>query len=398
MKKILLLGGAVQQVVALKRAKELGYKTILCDRAKDNPAREFADLFYQESIKDKEAILEIAKKEKVDGVISYASDVGVVTASYVADCLALPTSPYVSVEILSNKDLFRSFLRANGFNTPLAKGYSNIDEALSEIGRFKLPVMVKPVDSAGSRGVSIVSNPSSLREKIEYALTFSLKKRFIIEEYVEMKGQQISGDAISIDGKLKALCLGKAFFNKNAKNPFVPFGDIYPYGFKKGLEEKIKNELQRLLTKLKMKSSVYNLEIRVDKKDNIYLMEVAPRNGGNYIPKVFEYATSVPMVEIALKLSLGEKVVLKKNNPIKGYWSNFSITSSKKGILKDIIISEKVRNNIVEKHIMVKNGSLVNEVVASNSSLGILIMKASSDEELVNLITKPEKWLKVVVE
>ena len=111
MKTLLLLGGSDQQVVAIETAKRLGYRTVLCDFLPDNPGQYTADKFYLVSTTDREAVLEVAKKENVDGVLAYASDPAAPTAAYVAETLGLPTNPSCAVETLCNKDLFRDFLR-----------------------------------------------------------------------------------------------------------------------------------------------------------------------------------------------------------------------------------------------------------------------------------------------
>ena len=106
MKKILLLGGSAQQIIAIQTAKRLGYHTVLCDYLKDNPGQYYADKFYLTSTTDKLSVLDVAKKEKVDGVLAYASDPAAPTAAFVAEKLGLAGSPFKSVEILCNKDLF----------------------------------------------------------------------------------------------------------------------------------------------------------------------------------------------------------------------------------------------------------------------------------------------------
>lgn len=131
MKKILLLGGSAQQVVAIETAKKLGYYTVLCDYLTDNPGQYVADKFYLVSTTDKGAILEVAQKEKVDGVLAYASDPAAPTAAYVGEKLKLPTNPYSAVEILCNKDRFRAFLHDHGFNAPISMGYQTVEDNLS---------------------------------------------------------------------------------------------------------------------------------------------------------------------------------------------------------------------------------------------------------------------------
>ena len=125
MKKILMLGGSMQQIPAIKQAKEKGYYTITCDYLPDNPGHKYADEFHNVSTTDKEAVLELARKLEIDGIVAYASDPAAPTAAYVAGEMGLPGNPYQSVEILTQKDLFRDFLQKNGFNTPKACGYTS---------------------------------------------------------------------------------------------------------------------------------------------------------------------------------------------------------------------------------------------------------------------------------
>ena len=148
-KKILLLGGSYQQIVAIEAAKRLGYYTILCDYLNDNPGQKYADKFYLVSTTDKEAVLEVAKKEKIDGVIAYASDPAAPTAAYVAEKLGLEGNPLKVVEICCNKDRFRKFLQENQFYTPKTKTYTSIEDAFKDVKRFQFPIIIKPVDSSG---------------------------------------------------------------------------------------------------------------------------------------------------------------------------------------------------------------------------------------------------------
>ena len=105
MKKLLMLGGSLYQTYAIKEAKQLGYYVITADYLPSNPGHQFADEYHNISTTDKDAVLRLATELKVDGVVAYASDPAAPTAAYVCEKLGLPTSPYKSVEILSNKDL-----------------------------------------------------------------------------------------------------------------------------------------------------------------------------------------------------------------------------------------------------------------------------------------------------
>ena len=159
-KRIMLLGGNRYQLPVIRAAHELGYYVITCDYLPDNYAHKFSDEYCNVSIIDKEAVLEAAKRLKIDGIMSFACDPGVTVAAYVAEQLGLPSvGSYEAVSILQNKGRFRKFLTEHGFHVPTAKEYTKAEDALNDVGKFRWPVIVKPTDSAGSKGVRRVDHP-----------------------------------------------------------------------------------------------------------------------------------------------------------------------------------------------------------------------------------------------
>lgn len=398
MKKILLLGGSSQQIVAIETAKKMGLYTVLCDFLIDNPGQYHADKFYLVSTTDKKAVLNVAKKENIDGVLAYASDPAAPTAAYVAEEMSLPGNPYHSVEILCNKDLFRKFLKEHDFCTPEAEGYSDINLALQDIfnGRFKLPVIVKPTDSSGSKGVSKIECMDDALEKLNYAMDFSRGKRIVVEEFVEKLGYQIAGDGLSVDGKLVFRYFANDHFNPKCVNPFVPVSASFPYNMPAKVQDKIHDAIQRLLTELHMRTCTYNFDIRIDENYNVYLMEVAPRDGGNYIPDVIKYATGVDLVECSIKAALGENIDYNKFGKPKGFFAYYAVHSLSDGVLKEVRISEKV--HILENHLLAKPGDKVKAFTGANTTLGCLVIKFDSMEQMLDYMDHSEKWIQVLVE
>lgn len=396
-KKILLLGGSAQQVVAIEKAKQLGYYTVLCDYLDDNPGQYIADKFYLVSTTDKESVLEVAIKEKINGILAYASDPAAPTAAYVSERMGLPGNPYKSVDILCNKDKFRKFLENNGFCTPKAKGYIDVDVALKDIKNnyFDYPIIVKPVDSSGSKGVSRIDDFPQAKSKLYDAMSNSKGHRIIIEEFVEKYGYQIAGDGLSIDGNLVFRCFANDHFDERCKNPFVPVAASFPYNMPECVHVKIHETIQRLLTLLGMKTSTYNFDIRIDKNFNVYLMEVAPRDGGNYIPQVIRYATGMDLVECTIKAAMGEEIYVNTEIKFNGCWAYYAVHSFKEGFLKCIKIDSSVKEkHIVESHLTVKEGDKVYPFIGANSTLGILLMKFDSIEQMLDMI-EHDVWIQI---
>jgi biotin carboxylase len=398
MKKVLLLGGSHFQVPSVKTARDLGYHVITCDYIPDNPGHKFAHEYHNTSTTDKSAVLKLSESLKIDGIVCYASDPAAPTAAYVAEQMGLPGNPYESVEILANKDKFRDFLSRNGFRVPRARGYQSCDEAVDEIESFVFPVMVKPVDSSGSKGVTKISLREELGSAIDYALGFSRSKRIIIEEFVEKFGYQIAGDGFSWNGKLVFRCFANEHFNSEG-NPFVPIGESWPYNMPKRVHDRVHSEIQRLLSLLKMQHGAYNFDIRIDQDENPILMEIGPRNGGNLIPQVTRYATGVDMVAYTIKAAMGEDCSDLKMVEPRGYWSCYMIHSKKAGVFQKVVYDKFFEErNIVECDIFCEKGDHVDSFNGSNGTLGTMILKFDTMDEMLEKMDHMDKHIKVVVE
>ena len=399
MKKVLMLGGSLYQTYAIKEAVRLGYYVITCDYLPNNPGHKFAHEYHNVSTTDKEAVLMLAHELKVDGIVAYASDPAAPTAAYVCEKLGLPTSPYESVRILSEKDLFRKFLSENGFNVPKAMGFTSYEEAYSKIGEFRLPVMVKPVDSSGSKGINKMTDVSKLKEYVEDALSYSRAKRFLIEEFIEKKGYQISGDAFSVDGKLVFHCLGNEFYSKAVDKDFAPLGECWPFMMDPGLIDKLSDDLQRLMSLLGMKSTAYNVEAIVDKDDNVYILELGARSGGSLIPQVTAYATGVDMVPYVIKAAMGEDCSGLKMAPVKGFWSNYMAHSNSTGKYAGVEFDEEFRkNHLVDYVTDYKQGDPVHKYRDAQDCVGELIVKYNSAEQMFDMIANMEKYVHIKVD
>jgi len=398
-KKILLLGGSYFQIPSIIKTKELGYYAITCDYLPDNPGHKYADEYHNVSTTDKESVLELAKVLNVNGIVCYASDPGAPTAAYVAEKLGLPGHPYKSVEILTNKGLFRDFLEKHGFNTPKAKTYSSALEAQKELVDFNFPLFIKPVDSSGSKGVSLLINPQNFLEKAEEALKFSKSKRFIIEEYIENEGYQVGGDGFSVSGKLVFRCFNNQHFDEKSLNPFIPVAISYPCIKSSDVQTKIHNEIQRLFDLLKMQSGGYNFEVRVTNDDKIWIVEIGARNGGNLVPQITKYATGVDMVEYVIKAAVGDDCSSLYMAETKGFWTNYKVSSQESGKLKHVFVDDEFRlNNLVELNMYYQPGDIVPYFSNTSGILGIAISKYSSTDEMLTKVNDMYNLIKVELE
>ena len=398
MKRVLMLGGSIYQTYAIKEAVKLGYYVITCDYLPGNPGHKFAHEYHNVSTTDKDAVLELARKLKVDGVVAYASDPAAPTAAYVCEKLGLPTSPFKSVEILSKKHLFRKYLAENGFNVPKANSYTCFEDAEKDLKNFHLPVMVKPVDSSGSKGVNKLTDPEQLKVFFEDALSYSRDKIVLIEEFIVKNGPQISGDAFSVDGKLVFHCLGNEFYSSKVDKDFAPLGECWPTVMPQEVIDTLAADLQRLISLLGMKSNAYNVEAIYGVDGKVYILELGARSGGSLIPQVTALATGVDMVPYVIKAAMGEDCSDLKMAPVQGFWSNYMAHSNETGKYSGIEYDDQFRkNNLIDFITDTKIGDDIHKYRDAQDCVGELILKYESHQEMMDIIDNMDKYVRIKV-
>lgn len=399
MKKLLLLGGSVQQIVAIEKAKELGCYTILCDYLDDNPGQTIADKFYLESTTDKEAILKIAQKENVDGIVAYASDPAAPTAAYVAEKLSIPTNSYESVTILSEKHKFRKYLLENDFNVPNHCNFIELkDDNIKKISKFNFPIMVKPVDSSGSKGIRKIYNIDDLDDAVKYAKQFSRNNIIQVEEYIEKDHKyMVGGDIFVVDGEIKFWGLLNCH-RDNLVNPLVPVGKSFPLHLSKKRQKLIKIELNKLIKSLNIKFGAFNVELMITKDDKVYFIEVGPRNGGNMIPDLLSMISGIDLITATIKFAVGGqnfRVEFSGNNKL---FATHNLHSNRDGIYKNIVFSPKLERYIIRKNIYKKQGDSVNFFDGANKALGIIFMEFDTENEMNNILLNINDYINIVLE
>lgn len=397
-KKLLLLGGLRYLLPVIEAAHKLNYYVITCDYIPDNIAHKYSDEYHNVSIIDKDAVLALARELQIDGIMSFAVDPGVVTAAYVQEQMGLPGNPYESVCILQNKDKFRNFLTQHGFTVPKAKGFSSVEEALSETYWYPWPVIVKPTDAAGSKGVTRVDRLEELKPALEYAFDHSISKRVIVEEFIEKQGCSSDTDSFSVDGELKFVSFSAQRFDEDAANPYTPSAYSWPSTMTKEQEAELTSELQRLLKLLGMRTSIYNIETRVGTNGNPYIMEVSPRGGGNRLAEMLHYATGVDLITNAVRAAVGDEVVDVEQKPYSGCWAEVILHASKDGRFVGLDIDKDFhKSHVVQTDLWVKEGDKVSSFRGANDAIGTLVLRFNSGEELINALDCQSEWLRIVV-
>lgn len=401
-KKILLLGGSTQQVVAIKAAKELGYYTVLCDYLPDNPGQYIADKFYQVSTTDIEAVYNVAKTENVDGILPYASDPAALPAAIVCERLGLPTNPVKSVEILGLKHPWRNFLRKNGFACPKSKSFSpsiTKDEFKKLIADFEFPVVVKPTDSSGSKGVSVLDNLLTFKEAVEWASQYSRNKILIVEEYIKRGFPNvIGGDIFVWDGKIvlwgEMLCL-----RDEVNSPLIPIGKIFPSGLSEVQTKKLHAELQKLINALDISFGEFNIEVIIDNNDNVHFLELGPRAGGNMIPVQLSDVYSIDLIKANIWAAMGEKPDFVGRHIVAKdvFFMHYVLHSYNDGKFKGLWIEEELKKNIYRTVLYKKYGDNLEKFDGAGKAVGIIFLQFDTLSQMDVFCENHNNLIKVLV-
>ena len=336
----MLLGGIRYLLPVIKTAHEQGYYVITADYLPDNIAHKFSDEYVNVSIVDKEAVLKAAQEKHIDGIMSFGVDPGVVSAAYVAEKMGLPFQcSYEAACILQDKSRFRRFLFEHGFNCPKAKGFDNIKEALNDIDRFTWPVIVKPVDSAGSKGVTEVFRKEDIKKAVDLAFAASISKRIIIEDYLIAEGQSSGIESFFVNGELCYNAFYDQLFELKSPNPFVPMVEQWPSAKDESILDDIRQQLQILGKTLGFMTGLFNVEWRVS-NGKVYLMEVSPRAGGNRLAEILNYATDIDIIKAEMLKSVGVECGVVHEPKYNGNYAIYNLHSNRHGHFKKLSIKK----------------------------------------------------------
>lgn len=367
----------------------MGLRVITCDNRPDNPGHSISDEYHNVDITDNEAVLRLATQLHVDAVVNYSLEAGVKAAAYAQEALGKPTSPYSSVCTLSDKKLFRQFLQEHGFCTPGMITCRTKEEALSKVESLHFPVVVKPTDLWGSRGVTRVDagphhQEACLTAAIDLALSLSRGGEVIIEEFVEPCGPAIEGNAFAIDGVLTTRAWADVYSDPEADNPITPVTFCYPSTQPRELIAKLDATLNRLLSILGMKTNAYNVEARIDRNGDIYLMEVAPRNGGNTSHDILSLLTGQDVQRAIILAALGEDCSFMRNVTYDSFWMGHVVHTNTPGTYQGMWMDDDFRqNNLVRYTPFLQPGSHAGTYAGTNNTIGALHARFRTLEEMM---------------
>lgn len=400
-RKILLLGGSAAQLISIESAKQLGYYTVLCDYLPDNPGKDIADSFYLVSTTNKEAVLEVARKEGIDGIVAYSSDPAAPTAAYVANKLGLPGMDYNIVRHFCEKHLFREFLKRNGFNVPRSVEIcinSHFDPKI--ISGLHFPVIVKPTDSSGSKGITVVDELSKLPNALNYAKEYSRNGILIIEEYIVRDHPYvIEAEIFALDGKVVSWGLINSIRDTES-NLLLPSAYSYPLDVTDERKVLVKKEVSRLVSASGNTSGAFNIEMIIDKYNRLFFLDAGPRNGGNMLPEFISMISNKDIITATLRTSMGDDkdIDVTLDGEEGGFWGLGVLHTSKEGLFKGIAYSDLAKRCLVRENIQKQIGDTVHPFERCNDLVGLNFLHFDTKEEMDLVMCNMNNTMKVLLQ
>lgn len=380
-KSILIIGAGFGQVPAIKKAKEIGLRTIVIDKNPKAEGMKLADVSYAVDVIDEKKAIKIARKHKISGVMTMQTDLPVPTVGTVADALKLPGISKKNAKKCSNKIKTRLALKSKGVPQPKFIVVRHIKGAVDAAEKIGFPCIIKTPDSSGSRGVVKVNDKKQIRKAFKEALRYTKKSEILVEEYV--KGLEIGAQGFCFKNK----CV-KVFIHNDvlSKPPFmIPIGHSFPFKINGNLKNKIKKVCANAIEALGINEGPSNIDIILKNNKEPIIIEIGARIGATCLPELIQYHSGIDWVRETILCAVGEKINLKEKyrKPVAA----LIIESPKDGIFEKFDVPKNIFNdkNILEFEITAKKGDKVNIFKKGSDRIGRVIVMEKTVEKAEKL-------------
>lgn len=385
MNRVLVLGAGAYQRDLIVKLKKRGFYVICTDNIPNNIGHIYSDKSYQISTTNRNALLDLAKSENVDAVMTHASDVAMPSIGYINDQLGLKGVSLWQAETLTNKSNFRAFQKKEGMASPK---YFHVDGGTDYIKLYHAldfgnSYIIKPVDRSGSLGVHAFKagkiSAQLFSSLIKRALEVSHTGAAIVEDLIG--GHHFSAEGWYINGNLKVFITHQLL---TSYPYYIPTGHITPNTTLSFFQKKIEDEIRFVLERLGATNTVFDVDGVVNEQEQVILIEMSLRTGGNFLPKVIELSTGIDLISLSIDLALNKTTIPKYRNGVRFAGAKL-ITAKRPGKVNRII--EFVCGGNSQKmwaYPTLKNGDYFKAFESGADSLGHFLMVGNSADLILS--------------
>ncbi|CAM8318638.1 ATP-grasp domain-containing protein [Candidatus Methylopumilus planktonicus] len=375
--KVLFVGAGPSQMPAIKHANSLGYESYAIDADPNAVGFEFAIEKDVGDIRDLDFIKVCAQRYGVNAVVAVATDVAVPSVARACQLLGLPSIPVKAADISVNKVMQRDCLKAAGIRVPKYMPFHNVNEAQKCVDDIGLPVVIKPSDSAGSRGVSLVQVGFDIIRAAEDALTASRSGTGIIEEYVD--GTEVSVEGFVVDRIFYDICISE---KTRTSPPYLLDTEVhFPDSLLSAERVSVLDLARSAVAACGLDNCPVHMEILRSSQGPV-LVELAARGAGfRVFTNILPHVTGVDTVDMQLRLALGEKVKIVAQEPLKGAVITFLSPISGKLKSHEGVDLARDLPGIQEAEVYIEPGTVMGDLKCGADRIGHIIAFGETRQE-----------------
>lgn len=379
MKKLMILGAGIYQVPLIQQAKKMGLYTIVVSYPGDYPGFALADQVCLLDTRDQERVMEAAQKEKIDGICTSGTDVAVRTIGYVCEHMGLHGLSYEAARCVTDKLLMKEAFARHDVSTPQFVKVADLDQARQAALRLGYPLVVKAVDSSGSRGVVIVQEPGQLSAAFSEAMQVSQKGYVLAEEYIQ--AEEIGVDGFVKEGRLVFFAPHEKYLFRAAQAA-VPAGHSFPYLCADGRLEEIRRQMQRAVDATGLDGCPVNADVLVD-REKVWIIEIGGRTGATCIPELISLYYGSSFYEKMILNALGEEVQFGGSSsvPCKGRLLMSPVDGTITRIAEEKL--DGLRRQGIEVVLDFSVGQRVQAMKNGTDRIGHVIARAETEDEFL---------------
>jgi biotin carboxylase len=390
-KKILIVGGSHSDIPLIEAAKTLGLYVITTGNRPQDKGHQFSDEYEFADFSNKEEIYSLAKRKNVDAICSGSNDFALLSSSYAAEKLSLPGfDSYATAENLHHKDQFKNYAQKINLMTSRSKSFTKNVCSLDDLQGLSFPLIVKPVDLTGGKGIARVDSYEEVKDAIDNLLQISRQPRFVIEEFFE--GTLHSYSTFIVNQKVVFEYFDNEF---SYKNPYLVSTSTSPGLIRGSTKMLVKAEAEKIASGLNLVDGILHAQF-LEGVDNIRMIEFTRRLPGDFYGIPLHLSTKFNQAQSILKCSLGEDLKIDKDYKQSKFVSRHCAMAAKNGIFNRIDLSSDIKPYIVGQFILMEPGEAISNYLTQKAA--IYFIEYPSFEKMVDLNAEINSLIKLQVQ
>lgn len=383
MKKILILGGSHRDIPLIAASKKLGYYVVTLGDRDYYLGHSYADKSYKVNFNDLKKVKQIIKNENIDYLIPGSGEESYLNTVRVSEELNIGSFDDIeTAELIHNKWKFKEFCIKHGITTPYGFYYQND----TDLKNLTYPLVVKPTNLSGGRGVEVSHDEKELENALKQS--FQVSNEIFIEEYID--GELYAYSIFIKNKKIHYGFLGKddVYLNKYL------ISTAYPASLKERTLAKLKLDIEKISQTLSLVDGMFHLQVIV-KDDRAYIIDVTRRIPGDLYPDLIEYCDGVQYSKAVVKAYTGQSIVDEfKTDKRESFVIRHCVMADKNGILRDIFIDSKIKQQVIARLDLVQNGAEIKNFL--NTQISIIFIKLQQREN--NIVKNINKLIYPIID